>query len=92
MSHFHATTEAASTDQAATVQDNPVATKNRPSAGEDAIERIASALGLPVDQVRWQFWNAWDRLLVDAKFPDYLLVLSERKTRDALRRQKQVHH
>lgn len=92
MNHLQATTEEASAVQAATARDQPATIKNRPAAGEDAIARIASTLGLPVDQVRWQFWNAWDRLLVDAKFPDYLLVLSERKTLDALRRQKQVHH
>ncbi len=85
MGHLHATTEEASTVQAAAI-------KHRPAAGEDAIARIASTLGLPVEKVRWQFWNAWDGLLVDAKFPDYLLVLSERKALAALRREQQVHH
>ena len=67
------------------------APKARPAAGEDAIARIAGALGLPVEQVRWEFWHVWDGLLIDAKFPDYLLVLTERKAVQALRG-KQVHH
>lgn len=66
-------------------------TKARPAAGEDAIARIADSLDLPVEQVRWEFWHAWDGLLLDAKFPDYLLVLTERKAVEALRG-KQVHH
>ncbi|WP_231906895.1 DUF3562 domain-containing protein [Cupriavidus sp. D384] len=65
--------------------------KARPAAGEDAIARIASSLALPVEQVRWEFWHAWDGLLIDAKFPDYLLVLTERKALQALRG-KHVHH
>lgn len=65
--------------------------KARPAAGEDAIARIAGSLGLPVEKVRWEFWRAWDELLIDAKFPDYLLVLTERKAVQALRG-KQVHH
>lgn len=67
------------------------APKARPAAGEDAIARIAAALELPVEQVRWEFWHAWDGLLLDAKFPDYLLVLTERKALQALRG-KQMHH
>jgi len=67
------------------------ASKARPSAGEDAIARIAASLDLPVEQVRWEFWHAWDGLLVDAKFPDYLLVLTERKAVQALRG-RQAHH
>ncbi|PLP99048.1 hypothetical protein CYJ10_19145 [Cupriavidus pauculus] len=71
--------------------DEGPARKARPAAGEDAIARIASSLGLPEEQVRWEFWHAWDGLLLDAKFPDYLLVLTERKAVQALRG-KQVHH
>lgn len=71
--------------------DEGPAPRARPAAGEDAIARIAGSLGLPMEQVRWEFWHAWDGLLIDAKFPDYLLVLTERKAVQALRG-KQVHH
>ncbi|WP_230625643.1 DUF3562 domain-containing protein [Cupriavidus necator] len=62
--------------------------RTRPRAGEDAIARIAVAHGAPLEFVRWQFWNAWDALQEDAKFPDYLLVLTERKVVEALRRRR----
>lgn len=58
----------------------------RPASGHHAIERIASAYNMPKELVQWEFWSAWDALLVDAKCADYLLVLTEKRVIAAIRR------
>lgn len=60
-------------------------------SGLDAIERLAAAYGLPKEVVHWEFCNAWDALASDARFPDYLLVLAEKRTKEALRRKLKRH-
>lgn len=55
-------------------------------SGLEAIERLAAAYDLPKEVVHLEFCNAWNALVSDAKFPDYLLVLTEKRTREALRR------
>ncbi|MCL2657331.1 MAG: DUF3562 domain-containing protein [Betaproteobacteria bacterium] len=64
----------------------------RPPEGEEAIARIAALQGAPRELVSREFWSAWDALLVDARIPDFMLVLTERKVVNALRREKQTHH
>ena len=57
----------------------------RPLSGSRAIERIASTLNVPREVVQWEFWNVWDALMADAKFTDYLPVLTEKRVMAALR-------
>ncbi len=64
----------------------------RPAAADDAIARIANAHNAPLERVREAFWNAWDTLQQDAKFPDYLMVLTERRVREALRHGDRTRH
>ncbi|WP_420839599.1 DUF3562 domain-containing protein [Cupriavidus yeoncheonensis] len=62
----------------------------RPLSGSRAIERIASTLNVPREVVQWEFWNVWDALRADAKFTDYLPVLTEKRVMAVLRR-KEMH-
>jgi hypothetical protein len=64
----------------------------RPPEGEEAIARIAALQSAPQELVSREFWSAWDALLADARIPDFMLVLTERKVVNALRRGKQTHH
>lgn len=57
----------------------------RPLSVAEAIERIAEHHNVPKEVVQWEFWNAWDALVTDAKFLDYVLLLTEKRAMEALR-------
>ncbi|WP_455286923.1 DUF3562 domain-containing protein [Cupriavidus necator] len=61
----------------------------RPLSGSEAIERIARTYNVPKEAVQGEFWNAWDALLIDAKCLDYVLVLAEKRVKEAIRRRRQ---
>lgn len=64
----------------------------RPPAAYHAIERLAQHHDVPEEEVQREFWNTWDALLTEAKFPDYVLVLTERRVNEALRRRRQARN
>jgi hypothetical protein len=71
------------------VPDNPDGAASgdptRPLSAIAAIERIAMSHEVPKEVVEWEFWSAWDALLSDAKCTDYVLLLAEKRVKEALR-------
>ncbi|MGO4326566.1 DUF3562 domain-containing protein [Cupriavidus sp. 2TAF22] len=86
---MHHSVEAAPTDPSVSAPGPGDGRPARPSSVVEAIDRIARCHNVPREVIQWEFWSAWDALSTDAKFPDYVLLLAEKRVKEALRRRGQ---
>ncbi|WP_369823522.1 DUF3562 domain-containing protein [Cupriavidus sp. OV038] len=84
----HVSTSSMTDSDAGTGNPEPASGEDsgRPPLAVQAIERIALRSGIPKEVVRQEFWSAWDALLSDAKFKDYVLLFAEKRVLEVLRR------